>query len=519
MNIARTLQEAASNAVEWNINKLKFNGGTLNAINVATVRDLKFNSDGTKAYFLRLSNIYEYSLSVAYDLSTKSNLVIHDLDNPSSNYSFFFKPDGTRMYVCLSNTDIYEYSLSTAWDLTTLTLVSTTTGTNYLYIFFKSDGTKLFLSRASETVEYSLSTAWDISTKSLVATKSHTNNSSGIYFSSDGLKMFLADTETIDIYTLSTAWSLSTASYSSTYTAPGQLARTSTSITFNNDGTIAFIGGYFVGFVLGFNLSTAWDFSTASPAYPSSDFLSLDDGSGISSVTSLSAGVDTGNVFFKPDGTELYFFIGFYSRVFQYTLSTPWDISSATFTTFVELTGRDIRHLFIKPDGSSLFIIDYNGFIYQYNLATYWNVYTAVFSKLIKLDGFGWTLFFKPDGTKLYYNSSSNIYEYSLSTPWDIYSAGTATIKNIGNNTESLYFRNDGGAFYICANDTSAGVTTLKEFELDTPWNVSTAIEETGVVVDTFVGSANVKGLFFRDTGKKAYITFQDFNYLLSYDL
>ncbi|GAH99215.1 unnamed protein product, partial [marine sediment metagenome] len=38
------------------------------------------------------------------------------------------------------------------------------------------------------------------------------------------------------------------------------------------------------------------------------------------------------NLFFKPDGTKMYV-VDLGAEVFQYTLSTPWDVSTANYDT------------------------------------------------------------------------------------------------------------------------------------------------------------------------------------------
>jgi len=521
LNIARSLQEAASNAVEWNINKIKFNGGTLNSSNVPSAIDLKFNNNGTKVYYLTFNNIYEYDLSVAYDLSTKTNLVLHDLNNPNNNYSFYFKPDGTKMYVGLSNTDVYEYSLSVPWDLTTLSYVQTFYSGYGVYISLKPDGTKLFIVLASQIREYALSTAWDISTATVTTTKYLTNTNTNFSFKPDGTKLFLAGAESVDTFTLSTAWDVSTASYDSTYLAPGEVGRTSSTVVFNNTGTVAFINNYFSGGLqLAFNLSTAWDFSTASPSYPSSDFLSLDDGSGIYSL-GLSPGINTGNCFFSTDGTKLYFPVYFENKIFYYSLGTAWDITSASYVGVLTIgSSVDIRSIFISPDGLYLFIAAFSGQVLTYTLGTLWNILTASYTDTKVFNGFPKGIFFSPDGTKFYYTAgSSSLYQYTLSTPWNLATATLDHIQNISNVSFGLYFRPDGGTFYIADISLTNSTETLREFEMSTPWDVSTASQETGVVLNTFIGSGDVKGIYFRDNGKKVYVAYQDFNRLLSYDL
>jgi|APSaa5957512535_1039671.scaffolds.fasta_scaffold54468_2 DNA-binding beta-propeller fold protein YncE len=81
--------------------------------------DIAFNSDGTKMFVLGGRNIYEYTLTTGFDLSTASysgnNMSTASQDmNPNG---FAFNSDGTKLFVAgATNDKIFEYSL-TAFDL------------------------------------------------------------------------------------------------------------------------------------------------------------------------------------------------------------------------------------------------------------------------------------------------------------------------------------------------------------------------------------------------------------------
>ena len=85
------------------------------------------------------------------------------------------------------------------------------------------------------------------------------------------------------------------------------------------------------------------------------------------------SGQDTNpyGITFKPDGTKMYM-VGYTNdRVYQYTLSTPWDISSATYDTVSFLvSGQDTNPIGItfKPDGTKMYMVGYtNVRVYQYS--------------------------------------------------------------------------------------------------------------------------------------------------------
>ena len=181
--------------------------------------------------------VVQYSLSTSWDISTASyDSVLNTQgigDNPTSIY---FKSDGTKMYLgSESHTDVVEYTLSTPWAISS----ASQTGINDIGeseteiegLHFKSDGTKLFIvGRTTDTIYvYSLSTAWDADTISSSPidsfdVSSQGDNPSSLRLNSDGTKMFITDggNNSVHQYSLSTAWNVSSASYDGNFDASNQ---------------------------------------------------------------------------------------------------------------------------------------------------------------------------------------------------------------------------------------------------------------------------------------------------------
>ena len=258
-----------------------------------------------------------------YDLANASydnkSFSTNSQDASSALVGLAFKSDGTKMYALTQNNfSVYQYSLSTAWDVSTASYDSVSfavhTGyTGLVDLRFKPDGTKFYVLDASTDVvrQYSLSTAWDLSTASIDGVTFSVQTQDTIPrvldFKPDGTKMFYggAISEAVYEYDLSTAWDISTASYSNksfnTDTQDSQLY----GMTFNSSGTKMFTGGGSNDSIFQYSLSTAWDISTAS--YDSVSF----------SITSQSSYGNALN--FKPDGTKLYLSGLYTNSVFQYS--------------------------------------------------------------------------------------------------------------------------------------------------------------------------------------------------------
>ena len=167
-------------------------------------RDVKFNSDGTKMFYLGGTNdkVYEYKLTTAFDVSSRSYVDSFSVSPVGFPEELEFSPDGTKMFV-LDNTgdDVNEFKLTTGFDISTASYVQTfsvssqegtATGLAFTY-----DGTKMFVTGWSNdtVIEYKLGTAFDISTATFIDTyaiaDAVTNHPSAITFSSDGSKMFI----------------------------------------------------------------------------------------------------------------------------------------------------------------------------------------------------------------------------------------------------------------------------------------------------------------------------------------
>jgi len=228
---------------------------------------------------------------------------------------FFFKDDGTKLYVCGANNDrVFQYTLSSAWDMSTASYDSvsfdfSSQSINPRGLQFKSDGEKMYVSDTSDNVyQYSLSTAWDLTTASYdsVSASVQIDSNSGSTFSSDGLNYYsVGPSDTIYQYNLSTAWDVSTATSSgNTFVTTSQEA-SPVGLSFNPDGTKMWVVGYGGDSVYQYSLSTAWNVSTASY-----DLVSFS----VSSQDTTPYGIQ-----FKSDGSKMYIIGLDTDTIYQYS--------------------------------------------------------------------------------------------------------------------------------------------------------------------------------------------------------
>jgi len=230
----------------------------------------------------------------------------------------------------------------------------------------------------------------------------------GLAFKPDGSQLYVIGTGSLSVhqYSLSTAYDISTASFSRSFSVSSQ-DTSPQGLTFKPDGSQMYVTGRVNDSVYQYALSTAFDISTAS--FSQSFSVSSQDG------------VPAGLVF-KPDGSQLFVVGRGNSSVFQYGLSTAYDISTASFSQSFDVSSQDGRPegLDLNPDGSQLYVVGRgNDSVYQYGLSTAFDISTASFSRSFSVspqDTFPTGLVFKPDGSQLYVtgNSNDSVYQYAV---------------------------------------------------------------------------------------------------------
>lgn len=235
-----------------------------------------------------------------------------------------FSPDGSRMYIVGTSSDaVNQYSLATAWDVTTAVYVNKFSilaqDTSSAQVTFNSTGTKMFVlgNTADAVFQYSLSTPWSVTTATYlnsVSILAADATASGMFLSNDGLKLFIVGTtsDRVHKYTLSTAWDTSTAVYSN-YISIATQDGTATGVTFNTDGTYMYIIGSSLDSVYQYKLGTAWDQTSA--IYEKSFRIAYEEAT-------------PSDLAFSSDGSVLYIVGSTSDNVYQYPLTTPWDIGS-----------------------------------------------------------------------------------------------------------------------------------------------------------------------------------------------
>ena len=220
--------------------------------------------------------------------------------------------------------------------------------TNATALSFNTDGTKMYVGGNTTPAainQYSLSTAFDLSTASYDSVSFTSAAIQELYFSADGTKLFWTNTTTVFQNSLSTAFDLSTASYDNVSFSVSSQESVVRALAFNDDGTKMYVAGSGNDTVYQYTMSTAYDLSTAS--YDSVSF----------SVSSV--GIPYG-IRFNTDGTKMYIQGSTNDNIYQYSLSTGFDLSTASSdgTTFTVTQGSTIESLHFSTDGTKMYALD-----------------------------------------------------------------------------------------------------------------------------------------------------------------
>lgn len=271
-------------------------------------------------------------------------------------------------------------------------------------------------------------------------------------------------------------------------------------LCFKPDGTKLFVYNHDNPWIIEYSLSIPWEIGSATWVnanhIPSAAVYS--HGSTHSTNTTSALGFHI-----KDDGTKVYIFSALYPGWFvdELTLSTPWDITTATHTHQYANTSipNYTQGANMSPDGSHCYILTSNSHhhptCYHYTLSTAGDFSSTVTQTSTKvLTGNSstntyWTrypekLSFSTNGQYVYYGSRAYegpLFQWEMSTPWNI---GTATFftepraphanqwmdGNIQAGHRSHVWKPDGTKFFHAGNPGSS----LVAYDCSTPWDITT---------------------------------------------
>ena len=236
-------------------------------------------------------------------------------------------------------------------------------------IAFNNDGTKMFVVGfdGDDVNEYALTTGFDVSTASFVDSFSVTAQETlpqGVAFNNDGTKMFVIGGAGDDVneYALTTGFDVSTASFVNDFSVAAQ-ETFPTAVAFNNDGTKMFVMGFDGDDVNEYTLSTG---------FRTSGVVTFIDSFSVALQDTAPRGLA-----FNNDGTKMFVSGGDGDDVNEYTLSTAFDVSTASFVDNFSVAAQDTgpTGLAFNNDGTKMFVAGLIGDdVNEYTLSTGFNL-------------------------------------------------------------------------------------------------------------------------------------------------
>lgn len=376
---------------------------------------------------------------------------------------------------------------------------------------------------------------YDVSNLNTTPTNTHSISSDfdfvyGMTFNDDGTKVYVvgysnpvgfgSDTNKIGQYNLSAAYDLSSVASNTILDITSHNISASgstfgiipTGISFNNDGSKMFVIGRSTN---DFALLFEYPLNGGGTAYNISDY----DSTSIDGAFLPSFPKNPESIIFNPSGSSFYVIIADDQTIYEYSVSTNFDITSTVTQTqsfSVNTQESNPKGMTFNSDGSALFVIgEATNQVHQYALSTAFSVDGASFTQssasISANDGSNNDVIFNNDGTKLFTVGDGNdaIYEYEITVPispatpatitprllyngptsYDVSSLTDSPSSNIAVSTElsnssGFVFNNDGTRMYIVGTLTTGGTTPfdpvvstpkILEYILSTAYNISSA--------------------------------------------
>lgn len=292
------------------------------------------------------------ALATAFDVSTAQFIRTKDISAQDAGPTgIFFRADGLKMYLCGNASDsVHEYDLSVAWDISSAVFLQSATlpglGSDTRDCFFSPDGLNLYIPSATVIGQLKLSAAWDVSTRSLYATSSVAaveTSVVGIYFRDDGLRMYIIGqgSDEVNQYSLSDAWNVTSTSHV-TFKSIAAQDGTSGDVFFHPEGTKMWMTGQGGNDISEYDLSDAWNVSTA--AFTQAYSIAAQGGS-------------PRGMHISPNGEDMYVIEQDDDGLDQYSMADPEDevVSITRSPERVIPVGRYGRKRIIPINSSGLF--------------------------------------------------------------------------------------------------------------------------------------------------------------------
>ncbi len=446
---------------------------------------MTFSPDGSKVFLSGSTNdkVYQINLATPYAIATASSSgnfvsVSAQETNPQG---VRLNPDGTRMFVFGTASDaIHQYSLQNPFDLS-----SGVTASNLSFNISAQDGNARGFTLAGDGKSFIISAFQNLYVYSLAK---------------DGFKELVENDGNItgrlvsnvhfDTFT-NAGGTLSTGTHYSLSEAPTGLTPVMTVAGDGNSVTLTFTG-------TATNHQDVNDIDEIEITFTNAAFTNSDAADVLNAVNGATG--------FGVDFNDNIPALAYGSRLDLATdspkLSSTYDVTGETSSSL---------GMSFSNNGMSLFIADYtNQAIYQYNLTTPFDISSGVSYSGHSFDVSNQEpqptdVDFNADGTKMYVSGGSDdLVQYSLSVPFDL--SGTVTLDGIfdlGNDASpsGVTFSRDGSKLYMIGSQSDK----IFQYSLSMPFDVTTGVtyDETPFAVTNY----NYTDIDISEDGRMIFLT------------
>lgn len=341
--------------------------------------------DGTKLFITgpNQDRVKDYDFATEYELSSvraNANLLLVNglTGNPGS---VTFDADGTRMYITdYSAAFVYQFYLPEAWNITsavTRDMSLTTASGTARNMFFSNNGMKLYVGRDATIETYDLISPYYVSgatqnTEQLLTT--HTRGEA-MWINDDGTKLYTGWNNTaISTWDVAEAWNLATATQTNTATMNTTHLNGGNYVSgmdFDNTGHYMTLfcpsatRGHRVYLSDPYNIESAYNKGVAN-----GPVISYYHDVGIYDTTA--GALHVGN-----SGHTLYYAGQAIDDVLEFYMEEPYNLATMNYTGRLIPLASDTHYVSVSEDGTKLWVGQADTQVWQYDLSTPFDLSSA----------------------------------------------------------------------------------------------------------------------------------------------
>ena len=461
---------------------------------------MAFSDTGLEMFVVGISNdnIYQYTLTVPYDISTSSfdpSLSFYDIS--ASNFvdpfsvanqdiiptGITFSDTGLEMFVIgTDNDNVNQYTLTAPYDPSasnfTRSFSVAPQEIDPRDIVFSDTGLEMFVVGVhnDNVNQYTLTVPYDISTSNFVYSLPVGSQETGITFSNDGRQMFVVGVhnDNVNQYTLTVPYDISTSNFIRSFSVTPQETGP-TGIAFSDTGLEMFIVGISSDNVNQYTLTAPYDISTSNFVYSFS-------------VAPQETG-PTG-IAFSDTGLEMFILGSIGDKIYQYTLTIPYNVSTAFFVPYIPksvdstlIPSQNVlpTSIAFSDTGFKMFVVDIvDSAIYQHTLTNPFDIFDPISIHSFSVaseESVPTSISFSDTGLEMFVIGAINdsVYQYTLTSPFNISNpilVGNFSVASYETSPQDIAFSNTGLDMFVIGTSNDS----VYQYTLTSPFNISNPI-------------------------------------------